>query len=202
MAIKIIKKGGSNPPAPEGAEILKKEDPQSPKNGGAAVAPPDSKIAGVDGIKIIKAGSKDAPELPEAPEPGRVGYKNPPKHTQFKKGQSGNPEGRPIRRKPPPTTIQDYLVKAFMTPVSMVVAGKQKSVPALEAVILKKLEKALRGNRLAAKDLMNAFGDRALPVEEKKRRGYRPAGEMIEELLHRLERDRKKRGEPPDEAGD
>lgn len=25
----------------------------------------------------------------------KVGYKNPPKHTQFKKGQSGNPKGRP-----------------------------------------------------------------------------------------------------------
>lgn len=28
---------------------------------------------------------------------GRVGYGRPPKHTQFKKGQSGNPNGR--RRK-------------------------------------------------------------------------------------------------------
>lgn len=25
----------------------------------------------------------------------KVGYKNPPKHSQFKKGQSGNPKGRP-----------------------------------------------------------------------------------------------------------
>lgn len=25
----------------------------------------------------------------------KIGYKNPPKHTQFKKGQSGNPKGRP-----------------------------------------------------------------------------------------------------------
>lgn len=25
----------------------------------------------------------------------KVGYKNPPKHTRFKKGQSGNPKGRP-----------------------------------------------------------------------------------------------------------
>ena len=30
-------------------------------------------------------------------EPGsyEVGYGKPPKHTQFKKGQSGNPKGRP-----------------------------------------------------------------------------------------------------------
>ena len=26
-----------------------------------------------------------------------IGYRKPPKHTQFKKGQSGNPKGRPKR---------------------------------------------------------------------------------------------------------
>jgi hypothetical protein len=29
-----------------------------------------------------------------ADNPENVGYKNPPKHSQFKKGQSGNPGGR------------------------------------------------------------------------------------------------------------
>lgn len=28
----------------------------------------------------------------------RVGYKRPPKKNQFKKGQSGNPKGRPKRK--------------------------------------------------------------------------------------------------------
>ena len=27
-----------------------------------------------------------------------VGYRKPPRHTQFQKGQSGNPGGRPRRR--------------------------------------------------------------------------------------------------------
>ncbi len=30
-----------------------------------------------------------------------VGYGKPPKHSQFKKGTSGNPRGRPPRQKPP-----------------------------------------------------------------------------------------------------
>lgn len=33
------------------------------------------------------------------PEDNDVGYKKPPKHNRFKKGQSGNPKGRPKDRK-------------------------------------------------------------------------------------------------------
>lgn len=29
----------------------------------------------------------------------KVGYKNPPKNTQFPKGKSGNPKGRPPKEK-------------------------------------------------------------------------------------------------------
>jgi hypothetical protein len=36
---------------------------------------------------------KDDDNLPQ--KQGNVGYKNPPKHTQFKPGQSGNPGGLP-----------------------------------------------------------------------------------------------------------
>lgn len=30
----------------------------------------------------------------------KVGFKNPPKHSQFKKGRSGNPHGRPRKHNP------------------------------------------------------------------------------------------------------
>lgn len=33
--------------------------------------------------------------MPEDPEDYEIGFGKPPKHTQFKKGQSGNPKGRP-----------------------------------------------------------------------------------------------------------
>ena len=35
-----------------------------------------------------------------------VGYKKPPKNTQFKPGQSGNPKGRPKK----PTNIHEALI--------------------------------------------------------------------------------------------
>jgi hypothetical protein len=37
--------------------------------------------------------SSEGNELPD----GEVGYRKPPRHSQFKKGQSGNPRGRPKR---------------------------------------------------------------------------------------------------------
>ncbi|MBI1363451.1 MAG: hypothetical protein GC134_05660 [Proteobacteria bacterium] len=49
-----------------------------------------------------RIGSSKATAKPPTPAPAveskadeQVGYKNPPKHTQFKKGQFGNPKGRP-----------------------------------------------------------------------------------------------------------
>ena len=38
-----------------------------------------------------------------------MSYKNPPKDTQFKKGQSGNPKGRPPKHKKPSRTFADDL---------------------------------------------------------------------------------------------
>ncbi len=39
-----------------------------------------------------------------------AGYRKPPKHTQFKKGQSGNPKGRPRKGKSPIGQDSPYLL--------------------------------------------------------------------------------------------
>ncbi|MGN6285490.1 MAG: DUF5681 domain-containing protein [Afipia sp.] len=46
-------------------------------------------------------------DCPSSPAESAVGYKKPPRHTQFKKGQSGNPKGRPKR--PIGTSIKSFL---------------------------------------------------------------------------------------------
>jgi Family of unknown function (DUF5681) len=41
----------------------------------------------------------DRAETPAEGKADRVGYCHPPRHTQFRPGQSGNPSGRPKRRR-------------------------------------------------------------------------------------------------------
>lgn len=44
-------------------------------------------------------------------EPPKIGYRKPPKHGQFKKGQCGNPHGRPRKPQPEPgvSLLQSFI---------------------------------------------------------------------------------------------
>lgn len=72
--------------------------------------------------------------------------KNPPEHTRFKKGQSGNPNGRP---KLP--DIREALAK--------ILADEKDGYTALEATLMALRAKAVRGDIRAAEALLDrAFG--------------------------------------------
>lgn len=66
-----------------------------------------------------------------------VGYKNPPRATQFAKGQSGNPKGRPKKRSSPLQSIRDMLDE----PVMVREADGVKEISTF-AAFLKRLKKA------------------------------------------------------------
>jgi hypothetical protein len=72
----------------------------------------------------------------------KVGYGRPPKHGQFKPGQSGHKPGRPkgVRN-------LESLVKATLkAPVTVTSHGKSRTVSTLEAMLLRLREKALSGD--------------------------------------------------------
>lgn len=75
-----------------------------------------------------------------------VGYKQPPRHTQFKPGQSGNPKGRPKK----PATLPDIFSKELQTRIPIINNGKRKRVSLLEAIVKQHLNKAANGDSKAA----------------------------------------------------
>ena len=80
-----------------------------------------------------------------------VGYKKPPKHTQFKPGQSGNPKGRPKSVKNLATDLEEELSQKIT-----VTEGKKQQETTKQRAMLKSLfAKALKGETRAAGVLLN-----------------------------------------------
>jgi hypothetical protein len=71
----------------------------------------------------------------------KVGYKNPPKHGQFKKGQSGNAKGRPRGAK----GIKTLLAKELGSRITIGAGGQQRRVKRSEALVKGLVNDALRG---------------------------------------------------------
>ncbi len=79
----------------------------------------------------------------------KVGPGRPPRHTQFKKGQSGNPGGR----KKDAFNLAALLLEEAERPVS--IKGSGDSLPAAQAIFRKMVYMALNGNPRAAGDVLD-----------------------------------------------
>src|SRR5262252_571333 len=86
-----------------------------------------------------------------------VGYRKPPRHTQFQKGHSGNPGGRP-RRLPAERLEELALYEAYRTTIVME-DGHAIPMPAIQAVLRRQLESAASGNVRAQRDILAMVRD-------------------------------------------
>jgi Family of unknown function (DUF5681) len=79
-------------------------------------------------------------------ENDKVGYRLPPRATQWKKGQSANPGGRSS-----PRSISDaeMIDKLLLTTVKITVNGDSKRVAALEVILEQLWNKGIAGDRRA-----------------------------------------------------
>lgn len=92
-----------------------------------------------------------------------VGHGRPPKGTRFRKGQSGNPKGRPKGSRNISTDAKEMLNQK----VPIVVDGKRKKVTVQLANLMRLMEKALSGDIKAmtqVQALAERFNDDPDPV--------------------------------------
>lgn len=71
-----------------------------------------------------------------------VGYRKPPKHTRFKKGESGNPNGRTKGTR----NFSADLLETLNAPVRIKKNGRQTRVSTQQASLMRLREKALGGD--------------------------------------------------------
>lgn len=82
-----------------------------------------------------------------------VGYGKPPKKHQFKPGLSGNPKGRPKGAKNEATILREIMHQRM----EVREGGRARKISRLEALLLRCLEAALKGDLKAMAFLLNCY---------------------------------------------
>jgi hypothetical protein len=114
-----------------------------------------------------------------------VGYGNPPEHSRFKPGQSGNPKGRPKRKVTPLSLLEAALARQ----VTVRVGGVPKHMSALEASFLNLSNKAASGDLKALALIMSlrpALERQAASADEGTPRDRAEDEALIAEFLKRV----------------
>ena len=115
-----------------------------------------SEPAGSVGATDEQKNDRDAGPITEE----RVGYGRPPMATRFAPGKSGNPRGRPRGTRSVGAILQDV----FGQKVSVTENGRTRRVPAIEGMLRRLANDALRGEAGAMKlllSLLERYGDSA-----------------------------------------
>lgn len=92
----------------------------------------------------------------------KVGYGKPPKRTQFQKGRSGNPRGRPKG-----AGVRSAVEKVLGRTIAITVDGVRQQVPVTEALVTQLAQRALSGDAAASRDFLKIANEAALARAER-----------------------------------
>ena len=87
--------------------------------------------------------SRPSPEYP-------VGYRKPPQHSRFKKGQSGNPKGRPKASESFARLARQTLNERIVIKEN----GERRTITKLQAALKQLINKAAAGDARAIRDVI------------------------------------------------
>src|SRR5271155_3582418 len=102
---------------------------------------------------MIYGGNFPEVKMSESEREYAANYRKPPVHTRFKKGQSGNPRGRPAKNLPA------LLAAALNEKVTFTENGKRRQVTKREAVIAQLVNKSASAELRATKMLIDMLRD-------------------------------------------
>lgn len=119
-------------------------------------------------------------------EPGQyeIGYGRPPVHTRFRKGQSGNPKGRPRGRR----SIGAELDRILCQQIAVREGGAAASVTKRQALLMSLLTSAIKGNTRSATlvlrlvEMRDQERDRDQPDRAVGSSGHIPVHKSVEDL--------------------
>jgi hypothetical protein len=119
--------------------------------------------------------------MPADREPYETGYCKPPRDTQFKKGRSGNPTGRP---KGSPS-LANELRKILSKKVTVVENGRRKVISKEEAALTQIVNKAVTGDLPSLRLLFGEMAKFGLVPPKDQARGRR-RDEDAQDLARRI----------------
>jgi hypothetical protein len=115
----------------------------------------------------------------------KIGRGNPPKHTQFRKGTTGNPKGRPKGSK----NLSTYLMEAARDHVTATVGGRTRKISKIQATAMQLATKAAGGDQAAIGkflDWMDEIESRAAAAKPAQFPLSTPDVEVIRAIYERM----------------
>ena len=123
------------------------------------------------------------------------GYGNPPIHSRFPKGKSGNPGGRKKDSRNFRTVLEELMAREVEQP------GKKRPITLKDALLLKQADIGLKGDWRAIERLLDRYERHTLQRADSPAELPEEDAQMLDDFFERRRNRRSSATEPEDDDG-